>query len=184
MKDYSSTIPDFGAENTWQNKTKFDNMFRVKLAIAFIDVIVASILLGLIFEASGIIRLSNSKISYFPPALDSAMVVRPVGGYLGVTPSWLNRHQNNPLQEHQAILYVGRGQASTNPFTVSVNVIDPNTIAAVAMGLNGRCYAELSEVYGANGENGRTLYAEFADGTPCYGVKATVLNVLDTNQPL
>jgi hypothetical protein len=123
------------------------------------------------------------EISHFPQALDSAVGPRPRSGYEDVTTQILNRQQPDYSWLDNEVRYVSKNTLSTGPFVVSINPINANTFAAVALGNNGHCYAEITHTYGPGERYGWTRYAKFRRGVRCAGLLATIATVTDGNEP-
>ena len=99
----------------------------------------------------------------------------PLAGYQVLTAAFLNRTQ--PGRQYEGIVdYVGPDEASTGPDVVSVNPINHDTWAAVALGTDHRCYGVLTDAQGF-------FYARFALGVHCIGSIATPQTVTLTMMP-
>src|SRR5580698_8631774 len=104
-----------------------------------------------------------------PGALMALPPPEPLGGYQILTATFLNRTQ--PERQYAGVAqYVGPDEQSTGPDVVSVNPINHDVWAAVAVGTDGRCYAALVS-YGEN------YYARFPVGVRCAGRIATPQSV-------
>jgi hypothetical protein len=148
-----------------------------------LEVFVALLMAFLVWQGALVWFQSNQAITHFPQALNWATLPRPANGYLATTPAVLNREQPGRSFIGHSVRYVGPTVPSTGPFVVSVNPIDANTWAAVAMGDNGRCYATLLHSDLVNPNYGGTDYAVLSSGSPCRGIEATPASVTSENSP-
>lgn len=110
-----------------------------------------------------------------PGAVMALPPPEPLGGYQVLTATYLNRAQPE-RQNGGAAEYVGPDVSSTGPYVVSVNPINHDTWAAVALGTDDHCYAVLVRDQGI-------YYAKFPLGVRCIGRTATPQTVTLTIMP-
>jgi hypothetical protein len=117
----------------------------------------------------------------FPASLSTIPTIKPNAGFTALTARWLTRKQPGRQIVNIHIDYVPATSRSVGPFVVSVNPINSSTWAAVAVGSDGRCYAEL--VYQPDPDHLQTYYAQFPVRTSCRGEEANRFTVTSTEYP-
>lgn len=117
----------------------------------------------------------------FPEALSTIPTIKPSAGFKTLTAHSLRQKQPGQHIINIHVDYVQAKARSNGPFVVSVNPIDSSTWAAVALGSDGRCYAEL--VYQPTPDGLQTYYARLPLHTPCQGQEANRFTVTSTEYP-
>jgi hypothetical protein len=148
-----------------------------------LEIFVVALLAFLVWQGVTVWNGMNREISHFPQALDWAIGPRPAGGYTKYSLQRLNRGQPGRAYIEHRVRYVGTSVLSTGPFVVSVDAINADTLAMVARGDNGRCYAELIHSYGSSNQYGWTRYAKFPRGVRCGALVATISDVRLNKEP-
>jgi hypothetical protein len=148
-----------------------------------LEIFVVALLGFLAWQGAMVWNGMNKDVTHFPQAFDWAIGERPAGGWTSYSLEQLNRAQPGRAYIGHSVRHVGKSVISTGPFEVSVNAINADTLAMVALGDNGRCYAELTHSYGANNQYGWTKEARFPQGTRCDGLAANLYNVQLNQEP-
>lgn len=89
-----------------------------------------------------------------------------------ITPQVLNQAQPGLGDIGSVVRYVGPNMVSTGPYVVSISSTSTGSVAEVAQGTDGRCYAELLDK-----RIDTVFYAQFKPGTRCSGRVATLTTV-------
>jgi hypothetical protein len=150
-----------------------------------IEVLIVAILGLLAWQAATSWQEVTGYGASFPTAVDSIIQLCIPHGCSTNTPrllTQLNRTQPGRAEIGSSVLYVGPDVSSTGPNVVSINSVTYGTFAAVALGDNGTCYAELifyGDVVGSGGQ----FWAAFQRGVPCKGRMATRFTVTDSEEP-
>jgi len=140
-----------------------------------IEVLIVAILGLLAWQAAASWQEVTGYGASFPLALDSVTQSCVPHGCSTNTPRLLrelNRSQPGRAEIGSSVRYVGPDVSSTGPYVVSIHSVSYGTFAAVALGDNGTCYAELV-YYGQVVGSGGDFYAAFQRGSPCMGRLAT-----------
>jgi hypothetical protein len=133
----------------------------------YLEVLIAAVIGFLAWQVAAVWESQDSGISPVPAAIGQAY-----NGSRSITPQVLNRMQPGLADIGSIVLYVGPNLASTGPYVVSINADGSAWSAEVALGSNGRCYAELVDNRDNDGF-GQDFYAEFKKGDRCMGRYAT-----------
>ncbi len=142
-----------------------------------VEVLVAGLLLTLAYFGISNVQAVARMNCCFPPGLEALPGIQSKPNSLQFTPFELNRSQPQLFFYHQRIKFVGAEVASDGPDVISVNPIDRFTWAAVALGVDGHCYATLTALDPQAPGNGQQYYARFRLHSVCKGAVASVDNV-------
>jgi hypothetical protein len=148
-----------------------------------VEALVLVLVGSLTYSAVSGIQAANHANCCFPLAMMELPPGLDLPDYLTLIAVQLNRTQPQRPDYPSRVRYVGADIRSNGSTTISVNLIDQFTWAAVAVGSDARCYATLRVLDPANPSDGSTYYARFPTGTRCQGSEATQLTVTSTQLP-